>query len=238
VPLPGTTQLGDVGGDAPRLVAGEQLGYCSPPRLIAKRQRSGIIPIGTRRWVKTLSRSPGLVASWAGASVWLRGPVGHSAGPKPIGEFVSDRLRAATRGGRQFDGFNMVGTTPVTSQSFGIGFSIVGDNGGTAVASHHVWLLNSTETTFERLGSNVMLLPGKTSIWCWCPKILNSGIRGFIFKKPLFPDNRRHFMVGYDCRSRAQSGEKHRDPREFHYRLTLTNPFELSSLIIPYQLAQ
>jgi hypothetical protein len=52
----------------------------------------------------------------------------------------------------QFDGFVLAGTTPVTSQSFGIGFSVVGDNGGTAVASHHVWLLNSIVHGFGQSG--------------------------------------------------------------------------------------
>jgi parallel beta-helix repeat protein len=52
----------------------------------------------------------------------------------------------------QFDGFVLAGTTPITSQSFGIGFSVVGDNGGTAIASHHVWLLNSIVHGFGQSG--------------------------------------------------------------------------------------
>jgi parallel beta-helix repeat protein len=52
----------------------------------------------------------------------------------------------------QFDGFNMVGTTPTSSQFHGIGFSVFGDNGGTAVASHHIWLLNSVVHGFGQAG--------------------------------------------------------------------------------------
>ena len=52
----------------------------------------------------------------------------------------------------QFDGFEMAGTSPEAGQNFGVGFSIVGDNGGTAVASHHVWLLNSIVHGFSQSG--------------------------------------------------------------------------------------
>jgi Protein of unknown function (DUF1565) len=53
----------------------------------------------------------------------------------------------------QFDGFDMAGTTPTSSQFYGIGFSVAGDNGaGTAVASHHVWLLNSVVHGFGQSG--------------------------------------------------------------------------------------
>src|SRR6516225_7180270 len=52
----------------------------------------------------------------------------------------------------QFDGSNLVGTTPTSSQFHGIGFSVFGDNGGTAVASHHVWLLNSIVHGFGQAG--------------------------------------------------------------------------------------
>jgi hypothetical protein len=55
----------------------------------------------------------------------------------------------------QFDGFNMAGKTPTSSQFYGIGFSIVGDNGGTAVASHHIWLLNSIVHGFGQSGVQV-----------------------------------------------------------------------------------
>src|SRR6516225_9498692 len=52
----------------------------------------------------------------------------------------------------QFDGSNLVGTTPTSSQFHGIGFSVFGDNGGTAVASHHIWLLNSIVHGFGQAG--------------------------------------------------------------------------------------
>jgi hypothetical protein len=39
-------QLGDVGGDAPRLVAGEQLGRCASPRLLLEVDVGERLPIG------------------------------------------------------------------------------------------------------------------------------------------------------------------------------------------------
>jgi hypothetical protein len=52
----------------------------------------------------------------------------------------------------QFDGFQLVGTTPVSSQAYGIGFSVQNGTNGTQVASHHIWLLNSIVSGFSQSG--------------------------------------------------------------------------------------
>ena len=81
-----------------------------------------------------------------------------SAGPAGNGAVFFDNINVSPTAPNtvnyvQFDGFVLVGKSPLSSQGpYGVGFNVFNGDNSNKVASHHIWLLNSIVHGFSQSG--------------------------------------------------------------------------------------